>query len=1227
MKNKVLQIADGFLKEHRRKKCRQKIIACLAAAAMFCTAHALIIPAITFEKQDGKNENAQYAVSATEQKKKLISLPDGAKIPEGCTEEYEYADPDNRFIVKVFAPQESLPESAVLQAKLLNQNSEEYANAAEVLSKKLDYDGFVAFDICFLAEDEEIEPSRPVYVCINIDGLLPENADPNSVAVQHHAEVGGASSSDLEIRLETVAGSADDTGIVNVTENSEEDSLDVKTAFLVNSFSTITATYRVTSGEQNLTYPNNVIAVDGYVENSDTENVFGPDKNVILTLCTLKNLSLNSIYGDDKDFSEWSVLKIELRGGRWQVIQAIETADGTVARTSDINSFLLLIRKTYREEKNIYFPTAGWQGTPPDNTADGSGDKVVFDAGFLPEDFTTIKYITFSPKNNSGTSGAKADDLSTVEDEAIKFSLFNYSSKINRKDGNSATEWRDISQYFTFQDVSGAGGEIRNDLSGKSRNNEYDADGFTINHSTVERTLDAEGFPVLDLTRQANGNPRTNPPDVSRDVRSLKYLFSSGDAAVMAYSPTNTILQKSGTKYFYNSADNAVDYDASENVFRLRKYVERNEITARVTAGEEYGNKYFDFIPFTYTNGVAVGTKPGGYVYQRESKDVDYWFGMRMDVNFCQYKGGNIDGQAMVFNFSGDDDVWVFIDDVLVLDLGGTHGAVTGSINFATGEITQHLDWIGNTGKDGVTSFPTTLKECYTNADRIPNGGWNDSDNTFADFSTHKLSFFYLERGTAAANCSINFNLPTIPEGALQVTKELTAEEEAYNYAVDPLKNDKDYQFRVLKADANGNPTDNLLINQGDTYSLVDSTSGTVGETKTVGENGIFTLKSGETALFTIMMEKFSDSEPKKYVVQEILPNNQSGQYNVTYNDEPISSPIDLGDGLSGYNSSGLDADGQNLVYCKNAVKTNGLGNLQITKRLNGSPALPETYYMKVSIGATLDNLSPISEGTVYTVDGVIKSAAAGGIIQLARDETATVKLMSGIYYKVEEVKSDGTQLTGNEAFTATYANDTGQISGTATTSVTVTNTYPSGSLILTKQVINTAVEGSTDGEFTFKIQFPASADDSDTRICTATYTGGSTNHENGNLTFTKQTDSGVTYVATLKLYHNETVTLDNLPIGVTVTVTELNTDGYAVSWKNGEDAAVFGNTFSVDVTNSAAEVTCYNTTGYILPQTGGAGTTLYTIGGLLLTIGGELLLLYKYKKRNKGGDITDTKL
>ena len=162
----------------------------------------------------------QTPPNALKQGSMLMMLPAGAQVPPGYDVEFSYIDPDNRFGVVVYAPEGALPENAVLIAELLDEESEEYAKAEEALESlygcdsdekgddedsRSAYDGFVALDIRFEADGEEIEPAEPVYVCINIVGLLPEEADPDSVEVQHHAQTTKSSLFGLIKKNETTA--------------------------------------------------------------------------------------------------------------------------------------------------------------------------------------------------------------------------------------------------------------------------------------------------------------------------------------------------------------------------------------------------------------------------------------------------------------------------------------------------------------------------------------------------------------------------------------------------------------------------------------------------------------------------------------------------------------------------------------------------------------------------------------------------------------------------------------------------------------------------------------------------------------------------------------------------------------------------------------------------------------------------------------------------------------
>ena len=186
---------------------------------------------------------------------------------------------------------------------------------------------------------------------------------------------------------------------------------------------------------------------------------------------------------------------------------------------------------------------------------------------------------------------------------------------------------------------------------------------------------------------------------------------------------------------------------------------------------------------------------------------------------------------------------------------------------------------------------------------------------------------------------------------------------------------------------------------------------------------------------------------------------------------------------------------------------------------------------------------------------------------------------------------------------------------------VTVTNTFPNGALKLTKTVRNTA-GGDTSGEFEFELKCPVK-EGWEGASCPVTYTssGSGQTHTGGTLSFTPQDGYAV---ATVKLYHDETVTVSELPAGAQVTATELNADGYSVGW-NADGSETYAKAVTVTIPDGsvAASATCTNTTGMEFPETGGAGTGLYTMGGLLLIAGAGILLLRERAKRRREDGIT----
>jgi len=391
------------------------------------------------------------------------------------------------------------------------------------------------------------------------------------------------------------------------------------------------------------------------------------------------------------------------------------------------------------------------------------------------------------------------------------------------------------------------------------------------------------------------------------DEVSLAFLFDPDSTArgVTAYDPQNTILRYDPTTktYSYDSAQNAVDYIEGENRFYVRDYTERTSTSN--TSYEHDGN---DFLPFNYTaNGVRGGGtgKNGAYVYlsaddaaSGAAAEVNYWFGMTMEFDFWMPEDGKIDGQDMKFEFSGDDDVWVFIDDQLVMDLGGTHGTVTGSINFATGEVKQYLDWIGSTESDDQDEYDEDGK--LTKEQTSFATSFSELGVSVAEKEKHTLKFFYLERAVAVANCSMKFNMPVIPAGLVSVTKEVTGD-------VNGVYADQEYVFALYDKDGN--------VQKKVPYTIGDPTNTEVKYTDE--ETGYFTLKAGETAYFA----SFSSDHVGDYYFEEI--------------DVPgftvVSSQVNGGRSMAG-EVTGLfhiSPAGANSIVFTNAMKT---GSFRFTK-------------------------------------------------------------------------------------------------------------------------------------------------------------------------------------------------------------------------------------------------------------------------------------------------------
>lgn len=235
-------------------------------------------------------------------------------------------------------------------------------------------------------------------------------------------------------------------------------------------------------------------------------------------------------------------------------------------------------------------------------------------------------------------------------------------------------------------------------------------------------------------------------------------------------------------------------------------------------SNEAYGKEVYRSIP---TDDPQSGQSP----YGDATSGIIYNFGLSMEAKFEQPVGGQVyrptdpdkkNPEDMIFEFNGDDDVWVYIDGVLVIDLGGSHAAQNAIINFATGDVYYTNNGSYRVGGSNANKFGhggavysnesvfqgsetgekyktytgewaplnydgyTTIRQMFRNAGMEDAADWEIGKETFADATQHTIQFFYMEHGGGAANLRLSFNLQVVPAGSTRIEKEFTEDEITY---------------------------------------------------------------------------------------------------------------------------------------------------------------------------------------------------------------------------------------------------------------------------------------------------------------------------------------------------------------------------------------------------------------------------------------------------------------
>lgn len=624
-------------------------------------------------------------------------------------------------------------------------------------------------------------------------------------------------------------------------------------------------------------------------------------------------------------------------------------------------------------------------------------------ANFETESFSTFSVVWLADDFTSvqTTSSYSVEETVDSAKRGITINMFNYDTAgIN--EGHS----------LKFSNGSDGGNEDYNKYRGPS----------DLSLGIMQKRLGEDSYPIVDKGKK----------------ESSSYLFSTKEGTGKEfYSDANYLFKQDADGYYeYDSTKNFAQFNKNTKEFTVYKVPGSSKDPIDLQQGSKHGS----FFPFN-----TLGDHKYWGIPQISEKSPDFHFGMTMSAKFIQPKDGKINGNNMVFEFSGDDDVWVYIDGVLVLDIGGIHNSVSGSIDFAEGTV-----------KVGSNNY--TLKNLFKEAGAEKEGDFVSRKDIFKDYTVHTINFYYLERGKGDSNCKLKFNLPTVPDGSVKVQKQLSNTDKE-KYA------DVKFKFQLLVKDEKENyvpSTPNGILDDGRKVEF--------------SEDKVFTLKPGQYATFSGLKAN------TKYRIKEL--GVSKNEYDKVFINDEVTTSQD-GNVISNEATVGS----RPWVIFTNKCSEKNSRKLCITKKIKGDIPVNDKFDFEIKLNGqkyTGNYYLQDSEGNYYTsengplkkaknktvcgsaVNGVVSSVPAGYTVVLEQ-------ILAGTSFEVNEINLNPTDY-GNPEYSIEAAEDvnttdkaSGKIELGSDAKVTVTNTRNNvASLEITK--VNTSNQSLPGAKFTLTL-------------------------------------------------------------------------------------------------------------------------------------------------------------
>ena len=1128
---------------------------------------------------------------------------------------YWSAEIEGEYEVNVFAEKTAFDadDHVKLQLKKLDKPEEAedgtLATSDDTLSKEQvdalradgSYENSQSIDIRFVDEDgKEVEPKTPVKVKIKVyKEALPEDADISTMVIKHLDESNG------NVQAATVAsyGETANGAIKAVDEQGKKvelKSVDADTAEVADE--EVEAASVATSKE---VLPEEAVGVESTFT-VKSFSAFAITYGAVYE--SANNVDVYYVYVEDGRCTIDGPNKID--GLRQPLHFSIDFKDVSAPKKGYIFSKVKLVRKNKKFDLDEY------------NSNDSFNINSKLNYNYQVDWWKSYwEYITRDANNNESSTRLEPTDKIYV--------IYTKLETVTTIDSKNAG----FRMYMT-----NFGPSKKGTLIDVFKNGGYHDDGQLSQGLYSSVITDPAGFPKVkaynyneekDLSKWCGNGTEVNHLFVNKDGY---YYFNSADYyAVLGDDNDFKVYKQLGTPYnedkFYFKRGNFMPYNPlnTKSVNNLNQYDEKGNVLSQENSRKYEALYGLGGDDFDGNNNVNDG---------HDEENRDYYFGMYAVANFYQPVGGMVKTgdktEQMVYEFTGDDDLVVYLDDVLVLDLGGIHDAQRGSINFATGEV----KWTNLRQHDGEHWDTSTLYKQFEDSlrkardenkitkdvydSKLDPVKWNAEQKTFADGSFHTIKFFYMERGAGASNLKLKVNIPPIPDGGIRISKEVTG------LNSNQIKNET-YTFRIT--DNNNVPISNTPYTLSDEISDMPYTlSDEITRTNAKGE---LNIPAGKTATFTGIK---AGTEVK---VREV---NVSDIYTTTYkaratNNSNVDAPKFNTDEVGTYVSATIPAAGSVDVTVTNHAKITK--NLKIVKeyKQNGSPAdsapdttnfskatftlqqkeqtEPDEKYQDLETVSLNNNSFTFEQLDPKKVYRVVENVSVGTPSDSNPNGGTPNLPYIGTSYTVSSpkiVEGNGTTASGIllQNSDRVYFDNT----------VTFTNEYqtPFVNVKIEKVDAERDVKGNYKNLEGAEFKLEKSEDGTTFKQVTS----GITDADEKNVTFTNEKliipKNGITLKLQNGVYR---LTETKAPAGY-----NLLTEAVTFEVRNGVvNKKTDGEMFVVTPTKNSTPytVTIKNKAGVALPVTGGTGTILFNLGGmaLMLIALGYLILV---KRREKGG-------